>query len=423
MPHSRFRSPFRALALALLAALPMALQAQQRCATMDILAQAPAELRQAMPGGARFEQAVQFARRRDAAAHTDVDTAVYRIPVVVHVIHYGEPVGQGRNLSEAQVLSQVPTLNQDYNRLPGSRGYNTDARSAPAGIQFEMATTDPQGNPTNGIVRVLGPQATYGIGDNDVFKNLSVWPTDQYLNIWVVDLTDYLGYASFPVTDLAFGGASVYSQPDGVVVGYKYFGTGTVSRLYKYGRTATHEIGHFFGLIHIWGDGSDCSATDYCDDTPPAAGAHQYCPQPPESCPGYGPVMYQNYMDYSLDSCMDIFTKDQVYRMRYVLRHTPNRTSLRTSAGLTGIRKRGEPFALQASPNPAREYISLISDLDSGDGQLALVDATGRLVLSQAVSLSKGRATQVSLQGMAQGLYTARLTVRQGTVSRRIVIR
>lgn len=330
--------------LVLVLASTMAAQAQpvQRCGTVELMRQLTPEQRRYLPGGEVFERNLRLARQaaRTSSSGPICDSGqVKRIPVVFHVIHKGEAYGQGTNIPDERLIEQIRTLNEDYRRMPGTRGYNADPRGQDAFIEFQFAGTDPQGQPTNGIVRVNGGDRTWSLGDNDSIKALSTWPDNQYLNVWVCDLTGFLGYGSFPVTNLPFGAPPVLSRPDGVVVGSKYVGYSATSRYYNKGRTITHEIGHMLGLIHIWGDGFDCGATDYCDDTPPQAGVLERCPlvstdTSASHCPGAPPVMYRNYMGYVYDSCMNIFTHDQVYRMRYVLCNSPERNSWTTSPGL-----------------------------------------------------------------------------------------
>ncbi|MBY0434964.1 MAG: choice-of-anchor J domain-containing protein, partial [Cyclobacteriaceae bacterium] len=267
------------------------------------------------------------------------------IPVVVHVIHNGEPVGTGTNVSDAQILSQIQVLNEDYKRL------NADANQTPAefgsvagsiDLQFVLAKQDPEGLPTNGIVRVRGTQSSWdALSENNIFKALSYWPAEDYLNIWVLNLTgSFIGYAQLPISTLAgLEGSSTDRLTDGVSVDYQAFGSGSSFNLlpqYNKGRTATHEIGHFFGLRHIWGDGN--CATDYVDDTPFQTSSTNGCPSHPQaSCdaPAKPNKMFQNYLDDTNDVCMNLFTQGQVARMIVVLQNSIRRISLLNSPGAT----------------------------------------------------------------------------------------
>lgn len=264
----------------------------------------------------------------------------YKVQVVIHIIHRGEAIGQGSNLSEAQILSQMEVLNKDFNRL------NDDATKTPAefqpvagsmNIEFVLATTDPDGLPTTGINRVRGTKSSWTIQDNVELKSLSYWPAENYINIWVCDLLDYYGFTQFPVSSLpGLENSSRNRLTDGISVSYTVFGSNDYGNFdldpsYNKGRTTTHEMGHFFGLRHTWGDVDSCGGTDYVDDTPDQSEPTLECavhPQP--DCPEEDPVnkMFQNYLDFTDDACMNLFTQQQVVRMLTVLENSPRRASL-----------------------------------------------------------------------------------------------
>ncbi len=250
------------------------------------------------------------------------------IPVVVHVLHNGESIGSGYNISTQQIQSQIDVLNEDFRLL------NVDFANVPTtfqdvaadiNINFILANVDPNGNPTNGINRVHSSYTNFtGTTPNVLdakIKNASTgavgWDPSKYLNIWVCNLTDVLGYAQFPADFVTS------PQTDGVVIATTAFGrTGNIMPDFDKGRTATHEIGHWLNLFHIWGDDCDyygcgCSGTDFCDDTPNQAGPNFGCPSYPSvSCNNspYGD-MFMNYMDYSYDRCLLMFTQNQKDRM------------------------------------------------------------------------------------------------------------
>jgi hypothetical protein len=271
-----------------------------------------------------------------------VQAPVYEIPVVVH-IH--EPASGGsHNISDERVFRQIEILNEDFGRT------NPDAVNTPdvfvsvaadTEIQFVLAKQDPLGNPTNGIVRLRGSKNIYNTGsDKKLIRSESYWPPQNYLNIHVLDIQNFLGYASFPITDLeGINNSSDDSIWDGVLIDYQYFGENlSASQFPSYGRTTTHEIGHYLGLRHIWGDGG-CNVDDFVDDTPLAdddnGGLSSPCTFPsddPTVC--VTDEMFQNYMDYTDDECMNLFTEGQKARMRTVMENAPRRTSLAVSPGL-----------------------------------------------------------------------------------------
>ncbi len=270
---------------------------------------------------------------------------IVEIPVVIHIVHNGEPLGTGLNIPDAQIQSQIEVLNEDFRRMNADK-VNTPANfvgvAADAEIEFVMAKRDPEGLATSAIVRVVGSQSSWSMGDNTVLKSLSYWPAEDYLNIWVTNISGtLLGYAQFPVSS-GLGGldeASANALTDGIVVDYEVFGSidkypaANLKNNFDKGRTATHEVGHFLGLRHIWGDAS--CGTDYCDDTPTQKSSTSGCPSHPRSntC-GSSDEMFDNYMDYTSDQCMNLFTLDQNDRMRTVINNSPRRASLTTSLGL-----------------------------------------------------------------------------------------
>lgn len=275
-----------------------------------------------------------------------IQGTVITIPVVVHVIHNGDAVGSGENIADGQVLSQIRVLNEDFRRLLGSPGYNTNAVGADVEVEFCMAQTAPNGQPTNGIDRVQRTEASWTSMTNidNVLKAATIWDPTQYLNMWTVrfsgGMAGTLGYAQFPdasgLSGLSASGGAATS--DGVVASFDAFGSqsyypaGIYNATYNLGRTMTHEVGHWLGLRHIWGDG-DCSVDDFCADTPNAAQANFGCPNI-NSCTDPAPNprdMVENYMDYTDDACMNIFTNDQKTRIRTVLTNSPRRMELATS--------------------------------------------------------------------------------------------
>lgn len=285
---------------------------------------------------------------RDNQRTTNV---IINIPVVVHVIHNGDAYGTGENITDEQVISQIIVLNQDFRKMINTPGYNTNTVGADIEVEFCLAQQDPSGNATNGINRVNLNTASFGESAvENTLKPQTQWDPTRYFNIWVCrfggDLDGILGYAQFPDSS-GLGGLNTSggnANTDGVIIGYQYFGSstiypqGTYEAPYNKGRTTTHEIGHCFGLRHIWGDNSSCTVNatdsnkDYCPDTPAANTAHYGCETGSNTCTAAaGNDMVENYMDYSDDSCMNIFTTDQKARILAVLQNSPRRASLTTS--------------------------------------------------------------------------------------------
>ncbi len=349
--------------------------AQQRCGTVEYmnLLRKEGKIKQT---DAQFEQWLEqkknlLLQRQQGARQM---AGPYQVPIVVHVIHNGEPIGTGRNISDAQILSQVDVINKDFQRL------NTDAGNTPplfqpvAGsmdIEFVLAQRDPNGLPTTGIVRVNGGQSSWSISQEATFKSLSYWPAEDYLNIWVINFAGgFIGYAQFPVSTLP--GLEDYldgvAETDGVVIDYQAFGSDDYGSFdlepqFNKGRTLTHEIGHFFGLRHIWGD-TQCG-NDYVDDTPLHRFETTGCPVHPITSICGTPIvkMFQNFMDYTNDACMNVYTQGQISRMELILDDpsVPRRNSLLISPGLlppdcgvldVAIIEKSTPGPVTCSTNP-----------------------------------------------------------------------
>ena len=260
---------------------------------------------------------------------------IITIPVVVHIIHNGEPLGNGSNIHDNRIFEQIQRLNEDFRRQ------NADAVNTPpeflgvaadTEIEFVLAQRDPWGLPTTGIVRVPGNRPVYDLVHNTELKALSYWPAEDYMNLWVAELDNLLGYAQFPISSTLQGLeiASENRLTDGVVIDTDFFGVNPGLTPESIGRTCTHEVGHFLGLRHTWGDGG-CSVDDFCEDTPRSNSSNFGCPDV-TSCGSKD--MVQNYMDLSDDLCMNLFTICQKNRMRVVLSNSPRRLSLVTSKGL-----------------------------------------------------------------------------------------
>ncbi|TDE45585.1 T9SS type A sorting domain-containing protein [Flavobacterium rhamnosiphilum] len=271
--------------------------------------------------------------------------AVITIPVVVHVIHNEEVIGVDENIFDQQVISQIQVLNEDFRKKTGTPGFNTNPVGADVEIEFALAKRDPSGIVSNGIDRVDFGQESWSTDEiNSFVKPLTQWDPEKYLNIWVVKLApnNLLGYAQFPSTSglsglNADGGSA---NTDGVVIGYAFFGSsdyfpgGTYLTDYDKGRTTSHEVGHWLGLRHIWGDDEGCDVDDFCADTPNTGEANEGCPIGVDSCPAPGLDMVENYMDYTNDACMNIFTVNQKTRMITVMNNSIRRVSLKTSDAL-----------------------------------------------------------------------------------------
>ncbi|MEM6800126.1 MAG: M43 family zinc metalloprotease [Bacteroidota bacterium] len=291
-----------------------------------------------------FERAMQYHIAREDK-HLEA-RMLLTLPVIVHVVHSGEPVGTGSNISFDQVMSQFEVLEEDFRKKSGTPGFNNDPVGADIELEFCPATLDPNGDPLleRGINRIdrntfswIAPPWNDTYFDNNI-KPQTFWDPDRYLNIWVAELSgNVLGYAQFPnmagINGLPAnnGGAST----DGVVVAPTFFGRrGNVASPYDEGRTTTHEIGHWLGIFHLEGrDRGGCSQDDFCDDTPQTDNKNFGCDPGHVSCGTTD--MVRNYMDASDDACMNIFTQCQKTRMRTVIDNSPRRGILANANSCT----------------------------------------------------------------------------------------
>ncbi len=272
-------------------------------------------------------------------------SSLYELPVVFHVLHYGETVGVGTNISANYINEQLEQVNNDLAKTTGTSGYNNHPAGADTGIRLKAALYDETDNELvePGINRINVAALGYGTSAfsksfiNSTLKPATQWNPELYLNIWICNISGgVLGFAQFPEASGLIGiTPNGTANTDGLVILYKSVGsterpnhaaTGGYAN-YNKGRTLTHELGHFLGLRHIWGDG-DCTKDDHCADTPSSDGANFGCPTH-YSCGSLD--MVQNYMDYTYDNCMNIFTEDQRDRMIVVLSNSIRRKELLTS--------------------------------------------------------------------------------------------
>lgn len=309
-------------------------------------------------GGLVFEQNLQKKINQkqieNSLARTEAE--IYQIPVIVHIVHNGERLGKGANISAAQVYSQIEVLNEDFNRknldsLNTPLAYQSIAVSAK--IEFVLATVSPDGKILReaGIERINSEQSDW---DLFAFKEeilpKSSWNPDLYFNLWTADLNgSTFGLAQFPSLSGLEGleNKENRAETDGVIIRYRNFGSIQkvntkqleIGQPYNLGRTTTHEVAHFLGLLHTWGDG-DCDLDDFCEDTPRCEGefyANSLNCAAPTQC--QEPRMIQNYMDYSDDACMNLFTQNQVDRMRTVLENSPRRKELLSSTTAQAVQR------------------------------------------------------------------------------------
>ncbi|MBO0356914.1 T9SS type A sorting domain-containing protein [Hymenobacter sp. BT186] len=384
----------------------------RQCATMEVLqAQLAADpsLAQRM---ASVEAQTRTFQGNAASMASRATAGVVTIPVVVHVVYKTA----AENVSTAQVQAQLDVLNKDFAKL------NADANLVPAAfaglaantnIQFVLAQRDPSGNPTSGIVRTLTKTTSWS--SNDAVKNAkrggsNAWPASSYLNLWVCNLGQgLLGYAQFP------GGAA---STDGVVVLYSSLPGGSAAP-YNKGRTATHEVGHWLNLRHIWGDAS--CGNDLVSDTPTQQTANYGCPSYPHvTCSNQGD-MSMNYMDYTDDACMYMFSTGQSTRMNALFAAGGARASLANSLGGTAPRQLATTSTLSTSavqlfPNPATQTLNVTLPAEKATAWTVKVYDLLGYEMKQA---RYNGQSQVAVSGLPQGLYQVVISDGQQTIRQR----
>ena len=345
---------------------------------------------------------------------TSVDEII-TIPVVVHVLFNNA----GQNISDAQVLSQIEALNKDFRKLNTDRDLVPNvfkSSAADARIMFCLAQVDPDGRPTTGILRRYSSKSSFGIDDMK-FKTKGgsdAWNSSEYLNIWVCNISGRtLGYATFP------GGEPL---KDGVVIHHSVFGTvGGLRSNFNKGRTATHEIAHWLGIKHIWGD-ADCGSDDV-NDTPPQSWYNYGCPDFPRksfcSIDNNGD-MFMNFMDLTDDACMKMFTLGQTRAMRGMFALGAARNSFLRSYKCDGSLASGAPLPqdtlpiikkadiVQLYPNPVLDWVSIESkEINTLQGKtVAIFSVEGKLI--QTLLLSSNRE-KIWLGKLAAGIYLLKI--------------
>ncbi len=382
-----------------LSSAPMGTPITRRaCGSMDVLeAQLAADPAQAQRMAA-IEAHAQRVLSNPALQRAAAGTVV--IPVVVHVLYNTA----AQDISDAQVQSQIDVLNEDFRKLNADVS-NTPAQfaglAADVNVQFVLAKRTPTGTATNGIIHKFTKTASWGT--NDAMKNSkrggdNPWDATKYLNLWACNLGQgLLGYAQFP------GGSTA---TDGVVMLYSAFGSrakyaaGTYSTTYDLGRTATHEVGHWLNLRHIWGDAA--CGNDQVSDTPTQQTSNYGCPTFPHvTCSNAGD-MSMNYMDYTDDRCMYMFSTGQSTRMNALFATGGARAGLLTSLGGTAPRTATTTLAT-AYPNPASDVlnVTLPAGTDAARATVHVFDLAGH-EMQQVGYDGQG---QVRVGNLPRGLY------------------
>ena len=403
-------------------------QTLKKCATMKAYEIAIAK----DPSIIEKKKLLEIATQNSTASQKKKTRAtIYSIPVVIHIIHNGEAIGSGTNISDAQALSQLDILNEDFrlmnadSLLPSHPFWGV---TADCEIEFCLAEQDEFGNATTGITRDDAGQPSWEMQDiDDIIKPATIWDRHKYLNLWSINMggsdSSTLGYATFP--------SSTTDTTDGVVIRPQAFGdigtAGTsIFTINDLGRTATHEVGHWLNLSHIWGD-STCG-DDFVADTEIAEDNNFGCPTFPHNAnsacgSGSNGEMYMNYMDYVDDACMNMFTEGQRDRMQSAL--TIDRASLLVSNGCdapTAVSSIKIINDLNLFPNPSNNIVHISSN--SNDiTSIEIYTITGVRVFDNfTINKSNKRNVVIDVNNLNSGNYVLKIKSNQKVSTQKISI-
>ncbi len=382
---------------------------QQRCGTAEYFKQ---QLSDDPTYRQRLDEVENFTRQKTGTENTAQRTGslqgVIKIPVVFHVLYHLPE----ENITAAAIQQQIDALNRDF------RKRNNDTVNTPAAfksvaadmeIEFYPATMDPQGRSTSGIVRKYTPVTQWYADDKMKFTSGygdDAWDSRSYLNIWICNLKSAFGYSNFPGVD---------NKIDGIVIASVVFSTTYGSVNPVYGRTLVHEVGHWLNLRHLWGD-TYCG-DDYISDTPKQAGYTPDCPSGIRISCGNSPAgdMYMNFMDFTDDRCMNLFTLGQKQRARALFEPGGPRNSLLSSKGLniSTIQAAEVPdfypqwLHAQVYPNPATSSINIYFEYDERwlGKELLVVDMTGRVVIKKIIN---SKIQNIDISRLPAGVYFIR---------------
>ena len=387
-------------------AITSKLSAQRVCSSFDYKEQ---ELKNSPSLNTRIDNIENFIQQKLISRSTNIagkphTGSVIKIPVVVHIL-YNTPQ---QNISDEKVFEQIKVLNESFRRLSSDTANTPQwfkSIAADCGIEFQLATSDPQRKNTSGIIRKQTPVIQWGTDDQVKFSakaGSDAWDSQNYLNIWVCNLGIVAGYSSFP------GGPT---EKDGIVIGTGVFGKSSRAG-YNMGKTAVHEAGHWLGLRHIWGD-SYCG-DDWVDDTPKQGNFTAGCPSGIRASCSSGPNgdMYMNYMDLTQDACTNLFTDGQKERMRVFFEPGFDRHTLLSSYGLLPpliteippvdqLPKWDHP---QLYPNPATNEITLdlSNDIRWMGKTISITNIQGQFIMQ---SLINSKVVKMNIDNLQPGLY------------------
>lgn len=401
-----------------------------------------------------FDQTYDYIYDLASTQRDMTDSVIYRVPVVVHVV-YNTPE---ENIHDSLIHNQIEVLNEDFRRRNADTSMTREIfkpYAGDAGIEFFLAETDPNGNPTDGITRTQTSVETFfNFLDFEAIDNVKLdveggkdaWPTDQYMNLWVCNLSLSFGGNQMPaVLGFAYPPVGAPNWPadvfpndpnlEGVVVHYQVFGRNNPEavgplEVVNRGRTTTHEVGHYLGLRHIWGDGGGfgggdgCDVDDGIDDTPnSASSSDQSCDYTKNTCvisPVNYPDMIENFMDYSDENCMNMFTKGQIAVMRMALSEL--RPGLAEVDENVSFIAEQNTNTLNLYPNPANTNVYISFEQFTTINKIMISDIKGREIKQKAFHNQDYKTLSVNVEDLKTGMYIISVQTGDKLLSSRVMI-
>ncbi len=397
---------------------------------------------------ATFNNAKQFAKqnfnKRD-------NNDILKIPVVVHIV-YNTPQ---ENIDDSLVYNQIAVLNEDFRRQNADTAALRNeflGLGADAGIEFYLACEDPDGNPTTGITRTATTKTSFGnfLGSGvdevkfDSTSGKSGWNSNEYLNIWVCNTGGAVLGLAYPPQGAPNWPANAFPtdpRVQGVVVHYEVFGrnnpraTGQLS-IADWGRTAVHEVGHYLGLRHIWGDGTlsilgiaDCTVDDGIDDTPNSGTNSQIdgCQPSKNTCddgPGDLPDMWENYMDYSEERCQTTFTIGQIDIMRAMLltaRSGLLQAKCVDTTNNVSVENISNSLSVNVFPNPANHKVTIELGKAANNITISVTNAIGAVVYNNTFNNNQYSYT-INTEKFSNGIYFLHIENENKKAVKRLVV-
>lgn len=347
------------------------------------------------------------------------------LPVVFHVVYRTDE----ENISDLQIQSQIDILNRDFGFISDNIG-NVPGEFYPlggdTGLRFCLASVDPDGNPTAGITRTQTTVRYIGTHREsngrfsvhyDSYGGVDGWDPNRYINVWVAEADGILGNAYLP-------GTAQYPEEDGIVMDPHFVGAVGLAALsfpFHRGHSLTHELGHYFGLLHIWGLGNGgCQEDDGIDDTPLQERPYIGCPAYPQYSCGSSD-MFMNYMDYTDDRCLALFTRGQIDQMQAILvNFRPLLMENQTSCGIPDTGKASVSDALIFYAPVSRQIVIDLQRTDNTDRTVELFAADGRLVVSG--KWQYGNIYWIDTKGIPPGLFVVRLEENGEHTAQKVIV-